>query len=261
MANPTSHSNPRGKRPPRARGRRTRDLEEHELTARPRPLSDRLTPSADGEAGLSIDADDLGAHFLTEATEQGSGPARLPLEEPLIPADLVAAEASADYEPDRDDEEDGEDAAAREPSPHHRHHAHAHAKRSEQARAAKSAATTSRESKHARGLRSEAPKPDHAHTKPPAPAPVEPKRSTHTALPSDEPIVEGQAPSELASPEPAATATPGEDRISTVREALGSAADGGQDTALRRRPVPVRWTVRALRRLADWLEARATGRS
>jgi hypothetical protein len=41
-----------------------------EPTARPRPLSEELPKSTFAEEGLSVDPDDMGARFLTNATEQ-----------------------------------------------------------------------------------------------------------------------------------------------------------------------------------------------
>jgi hypothetical protein len=68
MANPASNSTPKP-RPARVPSQRAQGLEP-EITAQPRPLSDDVGTVAD-EDGLSIDADDLGSHFLSEAVEQG----------------------------------------------------------------------------------------------------------------------------------------------------------------------------------------------
>ena len=43
----------------------------HEITAQPRPITDEMISGLNVEHGLSVDPDDLGSHFLSEATEQG----------------------------------------------------------------------------------------------------------------------------------------------------------------------------------------------
>jgi hypothetical protein len=69
MANPkkTKASLPR---PVRVPPKRAAGLDD-ELTAQPRPLSDELGESDGGQAGLSVDPEDLAVRFLSEATEQG----------------------------------------------------------------------------------------------------------------------------------------------------------------------------------------------
>jgi hypothetical protein len=49
--------------------RRSRELEK-EVTARPRPISQELRRPPVAEAGLSVDPEDLGRQFLSEATQQ-----------------------------------------------------------------------------------------------------------------------------------------------------------------------------------------------
>jgi len=67
MANTTTHSpRPRRVRVPTERARGL----DPEFTARPHSLSD-FSNVAHDEAGLSIDPEDLGSHFLSEAVEQG----------------------------------------------------------------------------------------------------------------------------------------------------------------------------------------------
>jgi hypothetical protein len=68
MVNPAANSK-RKPTPARVPSERAQGLEP-EITAQPRPLSDDLG-SLTGEDGLSVDPDDLGAHFLSEAIEQG----------------------------------------------------------------------------------------------------------------------------------------------------------------------------------------------
>lgn len=74
MANTTSQSQ---KGPKRVRGKseRARGLDP-EFTAQPRPVSSDLEAVGSDEAGLSVDPEDLGSHFLHEAVEQGDGIAR-----------------------------------------------------------------------------------------------------------------------------------------------------------------------------------------
>jgi hypothetical protein len=48
------------------------DDEELELTAQPRSMEDELGVAEEHEPGLSVDPDDLGRNFLTEAMEQGN---------------------------------------------------------------------------------------------------------------------------------------------------------------------------------------------
>jgi hypothetical protein len=45
---------------------------EPEITAQPRPITEEMISGTDSETGLSVDPEDLGAHFLSEATEQGN---------------------------------------------------------------------------------------------------------------------------------------------------------------------------------------------
>jgi hypothetical protein len=68
MANTHIH-HPRKPRRVRAHSERAQGLDP-EFTAQPHSLSDDLDLSGD-EAGLSIDPEDLGNHFLSEAVEQG----------------------------------------------------------------------------------------------------------------------------------------------------------------------------------------------
>jgi hypothetical protein len=42
-----------------------------EITAQPRPVTDEMLSSLSFDDGLSVDPEDLGSHFLSEATEQG----------------------------------------------------------------------------------------------------------------------------------------------------------------------------------------------
>lgn len=46
--------------------------EQPAITARPKPVSDEMKDNPDNEPGLSVDPEDLGAHFLIEATETGT---------------------------------------------------------------------------------------------------------------------------------------------------------------------------------------------
>lgn len=68
MANPTSNPT-RKPRAARVPSERAHGLDP-EITAQPRSASDDVG-TVTGEDGLSIDADDLGSHFLSEAVEQG----------------------------------------------------------------------------------------------------------------------------------------------------------------------------------------------
>lgn len=45
---------------------------EEEVTVQPRPLSDEIARPTAHEPGLSVDPEDLGTHFLNQATEQGN---------------------------------------------------------------------------------------------------------------------------------------------------------------------------------------------
>lgn len=45
---------------------------EDEITAQPRPVAEELTRPSAHEPGLSVDPEDLGAHFLNQATEQNN---------------------------------------------------------------------------------------------------------------------------------------------------------------------------------------------
>jgi hypothetical protein len=51
-----------------------------EITAQPRPLSAEFGHDDGSEPGLSVDADDLAARYLSEAIEQGEAPQRSALE-------------------------------------------------------------------------------------------------------------------------------------------------------------------------------------
>lgn len=77
MAHPThsnQHQTPR--RPKRVPPERAQGLDP-EITAQPRPLSDQLGAGSDIDVGLSVDPDELGSRFLSQATEQGySDPGR-----------------------------------------------------------------------------------------------------------------------------------------------------------------------------------------
>lgn len=51
----------------------SRKLDESpEITAQPRPISEELVSAPIAEPGLSVDPEDLGRQFLSEATEQGN---------------------------------------------------------------------------------------------------------------------------------------------------------------------------------------------
>lgn len=81
MANPVAKNHPRPEvvhLPPGP----TTDLDA-EITAQPRQLSDELGSSDGGQGGLSVDADELGVRFLSEATEQGEA-----LQHPLMESEL-----------------------------------------------------------------------------------------------------------------------------------------------------------------------------
>lgn len=73
MANTTIHSHARPRRV-RVPTERARGLDP-EFTAQPHSLSE-LSSVAQDESGLSIDPEDLGSHFLSEAVEQGDFSAR-----------------------------------------------------------------------------------------------------------------------------------------------------------------------------------------
>jgi hypothetical protein len=45
---------------------------DQDVTARPRPIPEELTKRPVAESGLSVDPEDLGAQFLTDATEQNN---------------------------------------------------------------------------------------------------------------------------------------------------------------------------------------------
>jgi hypothetical protein len=46
-----------------------KQTDERAITARPKPLFDEIAEPQEDEPGLSVDPEDLGAHFLSEATE------------------------------------------------------------------------------------------------------------------------------------------------------------------------------------------------
>jgi hypothetical protein len=71
MANTGIHRH-KAKQRPHARALHARHSDT-ELTAQPRAISDTFDTETSTESGLSLDVDDLGAHFLSEATQQGSG--------------------------------------------------------------------------------------------------------------------------------------------------------------------------------------------
>ncbi|MDB4991116.1 MAG: hypothetical protein JWN04_6294 [Myxococcaceae bacterium] len=52
--------------------RRKQDDEELELTAQPKSIEDELGIAEEHESGLSVDPDDLGRNFLSEAMDQGN---------------------------------------------------------------------------------------------------------------------------------------------------------------------------------------------
>jgi hypothetical protein len=54
-----------------------------EITAQPRPLSDELGSADGGEAGLSIEPEDMATRWLSEATEQGGAIPHLRMESDL----------------------------------------------------------------------------------------------------------------------------------------------------------------------------------
>jgi hypothetical protein len=54
-----------------------------ELTAQPRPPSDELGSAVGGEAGLSLEPEDMGTRWLSQATEQGEAVPRTRLESEL----------------------------------------------------------------------------------------------------------------------------------------------------------------------------------
>jgi hypothetical protein len=54
-----------------------------EITAQPRPLSEELGSSPGGEAGLSLEPEEMGARWLSEAIEQGEATPRNRLESEL----------------------------------------------------------------------------------------------------------------------------------------------------------------------------------
>jgi hypothetical protein len=56
---------------------------ESEITAQPRQLSDEVGLSDGGQGGLSVDPEDLGVRFLSEATEQGEA-----LTHPMMDSEL-----------------------------------------------------------------------------------------------------------------------------------------------------------------------------
>jgi hypothetical protein len=84
MANPkkTKAARPR---PVKVPPNRAAGLDD-ELTAQPRPLSDEFGASDGGQAGLSVDPENLGVRFLSEATEQGDA-----LPHPLMESELSPA--------------------------------------------------------------------------------------------------------------------------------------------------------------------------
>jgi hypothetical protein len=84
MANPKKTKAARPQ-PVRVPARRAAGLDE-ELTAQPRPLSDELGESDGGQAGLSVDPENLGVRFLSEATEQGEALPHPRMESELSPA-------------------------------------------------------------------------------------------------------------------------------------------------------------------------------
>jgi hypothetical protein len=64
-----------------------------EFTAQPRPLSDELGSADGGEAGLSVEPEDMGARWLSEATEQGEA----------VPHTRLESELTLTTGPDTDD--------------------------------------------------------------------------------------------------------------------------------------------------------------
>jgi hypothetical protein len=74
MANQTLHTHPKPRRV-RVPAERARGLDQ-EFTAQPRPLANDFDLVANEESGLSVAPEDLGAHFLHEAVEDGDFTAR-----------------------------------------------------------------------------------------------------------------------------------------------------------------------------------------
>lgn len=90
--------------PEHGQAKRARGLDP-EITAQPRPIPDDIDLELDGEAALSIDPEDLGSHFLSEAIEQGDFNARRATERETALFEPTVLEALDETErPDRDDE-------------------------------------------------------------------------------------------------------------------------------------------------------------
>jgi hypothetical protein len=66
----TQHRAAGERQPERGPTKRARGLDP-EITAQPRPIADQMDLEASAEPGLSVDPDDLGARFLSDAIEQG----------------------------------------------------------------------------------------------------------------------------------------------------------------------------------------------
>jgi hypothetical protein len=64
-----------------------------EITAQPRPLSDELGSADGGEAGLSVEPEDMATRWLSEATEQGEAIPHRRMESELAPT--MAADSDA----------------------------------------------------------------------------------------------------------------------------------------------------------------------
>lgn len=74
-----------------------------EYTAQPRPPSDELGSADGGDGGLSVDPEDLGARFLSEAVEQGEASPHAALDRELSilngpPTDEVMTSPNFEYE-------------------------------------------------------------------------------------------------------------------------------------------------------------------
>jgi hypothetical protein len=83
MANPKQTKAARPQ-PTRVPPQRAAGLDD-ELTAQPRPLSDELGEADGGQAGLSVDPENLAVRFLSEATEQGDALPHPRMESELSP--------------------------------------------------------------------------------------------------------------------------------------------------------------------------------
>lgn len=73
------------------RSRKAQAQQDQNWTAQPRRISQELGAVAP-EPGLSIDSDQLGSHFLSEATEQGNFSSAAPPASELSPADAASSD-------------------------------------------------------------------------------------------------------------------------------------------------------------------------